>query len=96
MFLAGLSCYRTSIQDRNYYCGSRGLTWPNLIRPKEYPMSNVPPPAVLVTLKEAAKLLAISERTLWQLQADGRLPSVRIGRCLRFRVSDIEAFAQSL
>lgn len=34
---------------------------------------------LLVSLREAAKMLGVSQRTTWQLAADGRLPSIRIG-----------------
>lgn len=51
---------------------------------------------MLVDLKEAARRLCLSERTVWQLQADGLLPSVRIGRSLRFRVSDLSQFVEDI
>lgn len=47
---------------------------------------------LLVTTKLAAKLLAISERTLWQLTNDGDLPAVRFGRTVRYAMSDLVAF----
>jgi excisionase family DNA binding protein len=34
-------------------------------------------------------MLAISERTLWQLVKDGRIPHLRIGRSVRFSVIDL-------
>jgi excisionase family DNA binding protein len=47
---------------------------------------------LLVTSKEAAKALAISERSLWQFAADGQLPRVRMGRSVRFDIRDLKAF----
>ena len=36
-----------------------------------------------VTMREAADLLAVSERTIWTMCNSGELPSVLIGRCRR-------------
>jgi excisionase family DNA binding protein len=46
----------------------------------------------LLRLPEAAQFLALSERTVWQMVADGRLQSVRVGRALRFDRRDLVAF----
>ncbi len=43
-----------------------------------------------VGLEEAAALLGISARTLRKMAADGRVPSVKLGRRLLFRVRDLE------
>ena len=53
-------------------------------------------PQLLVDTNEAARLLSLSSRTVWQLQADGELPSLRVGRALRFRICDLEQFAENL
>jgi excisionase family DNA binding protein len=45
---------------------------------------------LLLTRSEAAKMLAIYERTLFTLTQDGTIPSVRIGRSVRYRVAEIE------
>ena len=47
---------------------------------------------LLITAKQAAALLAVSERTLWQLTNDGTLPVVRFGRTVRYDPSDLRAF----
>lgn len=45
----------------------------------------------LLTVHEAAKLLGLkSRRTLYKWAYAGRIPSVKIGRLLRFRRSDVE------
>lgn len=49
----------------------------------------------LVTSKRAAELLAISERTLWQLTNDGHLAAIRFGRTVRYDVGDLRAFVVS-
>ena len=46
--------------------------------------------AILIDACEAARRLAISPRTLWQLTKDRIVPSVRIGKCVRYRVADLE------
>lgn len=47
-------------------------------------------PALLVDTAEAARLLNISSRLLRQLEARGELPSVRIGRLVRFSPAALE------
>ena len=47
-------------------------------------------PALLLPLKEAAAWLAISERKLWGMTANHEIPHIRLGRCLRYPVSDLE------
>lgn len=46
----------------------------------------------LIKSRDAAQYLCISERTLWQLSSDGKLPTVRIGRMVRFDVADLNEF----
>ncbi len=46
----------------------------------------------LMTAREAAKYLNISERTLWTLSNVGDLPRVLIGRAVRYDAADLEAF----
>lgn len=46
----------------------------------------------LLRPQEAAKKLAISERTLWKLTKDKELPVVRIGRNVRYDPADLQAF----
>lgn len=51
------------------------------------------PTAVLDTL-EAAAYLGVSEPTLRRLIREGEVPHVRIGRALRFRVADLDAYLE--
>ncbi len=44
----------------------------------------------LLKPREAADILAISERTLWTLTKEGVIPCVRLGRSVRYRLSEIE------
>lgn len=47
---------------------------------------------ILVDTRTAAELLSQSERTVWQLAKDGNIPSVRIGKSLRFSVDSLKAW----
>lgn len=54
------------------------------------------PDPVLVTAREAAKMLAVSERTLWTLTNSGELPRVPIGaRGFRYDVADLRAWIEA-
>jgi len=46
----------------------------------------------LIKCREAAAYLGICERKLWQLKKDGRIPSVRIDRSVRFDIADLDLF----
>jgi excisionase family DNA binding protein len=53
----------------------------------------VPPIApLLLTCREAARLLAVCEKTLWNLTRRGELPAVRIGGAKRYSLADLQAF----
>lgn len=54
--------------------------------------SEPPIEPMLLNTRQAAQLLNISERTVFSLIKEGKLPSVKIGRCLRFSVADLAAF----
>ena len=48
----------------------------------------------LLKPKEAASVLAVSERTLWTLTNDGSIPAVRIGRSVRYDPADLAAWIE--
>ncbi|HUU94501.1 MAG TPA: helix-turn-helix domain-containing protein [Phycisphaerae bacterium] len=48
----------------------------------------------LLTPRQAAKALAISERTLWKFTKRGEVPVVRIGRAVRYDQADLQAWIQ--
>ncbi|HEX2171936.1 MAG TPA: helix-turn-helix domain-containing protein [Dehalococcoidia bacterium] len=54
------------------------------------------PDRLLVTKGEAAERLGVSVRTIERLVATGRLRQVHVERLARFRVSDLEAYVNSL
>jgi excisionase family DNA binding protein len=49
----------------------------------------------LLRPREAAQWLKISERTLWSLTQRGELPAVRIGRSVRYDLTDLVAFVEA-
>lgn len=54
---------------------------------------SVPPESHLLRPADAARFLAVSERTLWGISNAGQLPYCKIGASRRYRVSDLEAYA---
>lgn len=59
--------------------------------------TNDPPAPLtpLLTVREAADVLRVSERTLWTLTHSGELPSVRVGRSVRYDANDLAAWIES-
>jgi hypothetical protein len=53
------------------------------------------PHKVLVSSREAAKILAISERSLWTLTKNGQIPFVQIGAAKRYALSDLYRFIET-
>ena len=52
------------------------------------------PEPLLLKPRDAAKALAMSERTLWSLTACGEIPVVRHGKLKRYHVRDLEAWIE--
>ncbi len=50
----------------------------------------------LINTHDAAKYLCISERKLWSLTKENRIPSVKFDRVLRYDVADLDAFIASM
>ena len=50
---------------------------------------------LLICSRDAAKLLSISERTLWTLVQRGEIAVVRIGTCKRYSLEALRAFIAS-
>ncbi len=60
-------------------------------------LSQLPPTnPLLVTGREAARLLCISERTLFDLRKNGTIKAVIVGRSVRFAMADIAAAVERL
>jgi excisionase family DNA binding protein len=49
----------------------------------------------LVTVQEAARLLAVSVSTLYGWVWQRRVPFIKMGRALRFDLVDLEAFVEA-
>jgi len=49
----------------------------------------------LLTVQEAAQLLAVSVSTLYGWAWQRRIPFVKVGRALRFDIADLERFIQA-
>jgi excisionase family DNA binding protein len=57
------------------------------------PVRNFPAP-MLLTVRQAAEALQISERKLWGMAAAGEIPRVRIGRSVRYDPTDLRAWIE--
>jgi excisionase family DNA binding protein len=58
-------------------------------------MAEGPPEPVWLGTQEAARQLGITARTLYRLIDEGEIPAYKLGRVLRLRLSDVEAFLES-
>ena len=54
-----------------------------------------PSDPVWLGTQEAARQLGITPRTLYRLINEGAIPAYKLGRVLRLRLSDVEAFLES-
>lgn len=51
---------------------------------------------LLINSREAARLLKVSERTLWRMWNDGRMPKpIRIGQAVRFGFEELDAWVNA-
>ncbi len=53
-----------------------------------------PLPRLLVSPREAARMLAVSERTLFSLRKAGAIPAVQVGRCVRYSLDDLRRWIE--
>lgn len=60
------------------------------------PQKPEPEKPILITRREAARLMAVTERHLQRLERDGVFPVVRLGAAVRYRRADIEAVIAKL
>ena len=59
---------------------------------RERPQDNGPAIERLLVNREAAAILAVSERTLWELTKRGVIECVRVGRSVRYSREALGAF----
>jgi excisionase family DNA binding protein len=55
----------------------------------------MPVEPLLLTARQAAAALTVSERTLWALTKCGAISCIRIGRAVRYDPADLQAFIAS-
>ena len=49
---------------------------------------------LLLTSRQAAQALQISERKLWSMKASGEIPYVLLGRSVRYPVADLQQWIE--
>jgi hypothetical protein len=61
------------------------------------PLVTLSPQEILLTRQEAADVLGLQPNTLavWQCTKRYNLPSVKVGRLRKYRLSDLQAFIQN-
>lgn len=61
----------------------------------ENPSCSIPVAPLLLTEVQAAKVLSLSPRKLWELAACGAIPFVKIGAVKRYRLADLDAWVRN-
>ena len=56
--------------------------------------SQIEPEKLLVSPREAARLLSICEKTLWTITKRDGVPCVRIGRAVRYSPADLRSWIE--
>ena len=51
---------------------------------------------LLVSAREAAAMLSISTRSLWTITNMGTIPSIRIGRAVRYSITDLRDYIDAM
>lgn len=59
-------------------------------------MTETTVPRLLLKPRQAAEALAISYRKLWAMSASGEIPSLRIGRAVRYDLADLREWIDKL
>ena len=49
----------------------------------------------ILTIKEVAQYLKVTERTLYRLAQDGKIPAFKVGASWRFKYADIDAWIEA-
>ena len=84
---------------RGFWPGENRFPDPGLPpRPEPFPPASVPSPSPapspLLGVREAAEYLTISADTLYGLVHGDEIPHTRVGRSIRFRVSDLGKYVE--
>ena len=62
--------------------------------PDNTPHTHTPQPPLLVTIPQAAQLLAVGRSTIYELIWNHELEPVHIGRSVRLTIDDLENYIQ--
>jgi excisionase family DNA binding protein len=55
-------------------------------------LENAPMPDEIMTVREVAEFLKVTERTIYRLASEGEIPSFKVGGSWRFRRADLAAW----
>lgn len=58
-------------------------------------VADAPPDPIWLGTQDAARQLGITARTLYRLINEGEIPAYKLGRVLRLKLVDVEAFLES-
>lgn len=59
------------------------------------PASTVPPPVLLVTVKQACEMLGLGRTSIHHLVRNGELTPIRIGTAVRFSIEHLHRFVDA-
>jgi excisionase family DNA binding protein len=62
--------------------------------PDNIPHTHTPQPPLLVTIPQAAQLLAVGRSTIYELIWNHELEPIHIGRSVRLTIDDLEDYIQ--
>jgi excisionase family DNA binding protein len=62
--------------------------------PDNTPYTHTPQPPLLVTIPQAAQLLAVGRSTIYELIWNHELEPIHIGRSVRLTIDDLEDYVQ--
>jgi len=77
------------VEARSQLEAALGQFLPKMPEMPEMPAEPAKPAKALLTVQEAAALLALSDKTLYRMVRLGQVPHVRVGRSLRFRREEL-------
>lgn len=58
-------------------------------------MSRIPAEDSILTIREVADYLKVTERTIYRLAADKKIPAFKVGGGWRFRMADIDEWIKA-
>lgn len=58
--------------------------------------ADVSPAPLLWDARTTAEALGVSPRKLWSMTASGEIPSLKLGRLVKYRPEDVQAYLASL